>query len=62
MIRRIDAGVALGKFGIAAKPFVDRVKEIAEIVWRTQARAEELPSGTKLTLLTSGDSEDDDDA
>lgn len=47
-----EAGVALGKFGKEAKPFVDRVKEIAQIVWRTQARAEELPSGTPLPLLT----------
>ena len=49
-----EAGVALGKFGKDAKPFVDRVREIAQIVWRTQARAEELPSGTSLPLLTDG--------
>jgi len=41
-----DAGVVIGKFGIDAKPVVDRIREIADIVWRTQARAEELPSGT----------------
>ncbi|MFC1890318.1 hypothetical protein ACFL4G_11240 [Thermodesulfobacteriota bacterium] len=52
-----DAGIALGKFGIDAKPFVDRVREISNIVWRTQARAEELPSGTSLPLLTEGDIE-----
>jgi uncharacterized protein YoxC len=46
-----DAGVVLGKLGEDAKPIVDRVKEVAEIVWRTQARAEELPSGTKIPLL-----------
>lgn len=46
-----DAGVVLGKLGSDAKPIVDRVREIADIVWRTQARAEELPSGTKLPLL-----------
>ena len=49
-----EAGVALGKFGKDAKPFVDRIREIAQIVWRTQARAEELPSGTTLPLLTEG--------
>ena len=49
-----EAGVALGKFGKDAKPFVDRIKEIAQIVWRTQARAEELPSATPLSLLTDG--------
>lgn len=46
-----DAGVVLGKFGNDAKPLVDRIKEIAEIVWQTQSRAEELPSGTPFPLL-----------
>lgn len=46
-----DAGVVLGKLGTDAKPIVDRVREIADIVWQTQARTEELPSGTKLALL-----------
>jgi len=48
-----DAGVALGKFGKDAKPFVGLVKEITEIVWRTQARAEELPSNSPLPRLDS---------
>jgi hypothetical protein len=46
-----DAGVALGKFGNNAKPFVSLVKEITDIVWRTQARAEELPSNSPLPRL-----------
>ncbi len=46
-----DAGVVLGKLGKDAKPIVDRVKEIAEIVWQTQARAEELPSNAPSPLL-----------
>lgn len=46
-----DAGVVIGKFGADAKPFVDRIREIADVVWRTQARAEELPSGTPTPLL-----------
>jgi hypothetical protein len=46
-----DAGVALGKFGNDAKPIVDRIKEITEIVWQTQSRAEELPSGTPIPQL-----------
>ena len=50
-----DAGVVLGKFGDDAKPFVDIVREIADIIWRTQSRAEELPSGTKPPLLTQDD-------
>lgn len=46
-----DAGVVLGKVGNDAKPIVDRIREIADIVWQTQSRAEELPSGTKLPQL-----------
>lgn len=46
-----DAGVALGKFGNDAKPIVDRIREISEIVWRTQARSEELPSGATTPFL-----------
>lgn len=46
-----DAGVVLGKLGTDAKPIVDRIKEIAEIVWQTQSRAEELPSGTPIPIL-----------
>ncbi len=46
-----DAGVAVGKFGNDVKPIVDRIKEITEIVWRTQARAEELPSDSPLPKL-----------
>lgn len=50
-----DAGVVIGKFGNDAKPFVDRIKEIADIVWRTQSRSEELPSGTTIPFLTQKD-------
>jgi hypothetical protein len=50
-----DAGVILGKLGTDAKPIVDRVKEIAEIVWRTQARTEELPSDSPSPLLEHHD-------
>jgi len=46
-----DAGVVLGKLGNDAKPIVERIREIADIVWQTQSRAEELPSGTKLPQL-----------
>ena len=54
-----DAGIALGKFGKDAKPFVERIREIAMIAWRTQARAEELPSATPLPLLSNKPSETD---
>lgn len=52
-----DAGVAIGKFGKDAKPFVDRIREITGIVWRTQSAAEELPSGTKIPFLDSDETE-----
>lgn len=56
-----DAGVVLGKLGKDAKPIVDRIKEVADIVWQTQSRAEELPSGTQIPMLenklTADDSE-----
>lgn len=46
-----DAGIALGKFGNEAKPFVDRIKELSEIIWRTQAEAEKLPEHSKIPTL-----------
>lgn len=46
-----DAGIAIGKFGKDAKPFVDRIKELSQIAWKTQARAEELPSNISNPLL-----------
>ena len=55
-----DAGVVVGKLGKDAKPIVDRIQEVAEIIWRTQARAEELPSGQEMPLLTKGSGEDED--
>jgi len=54
-----DAGVALGKFGTDAKPIVDRVREITGIVWRTQARAEELPSDAPQPLLAPPEAVED---
>lgn len=46
-----DAGIAIGKFGKDAKPFVDRMREITGIIWRTQAKTEELPSDTQMPRL-----------
>ncbi|MDR7148256.1 cell fate (sporulation/competence/biofilm development) regulator YlbF (YheA/YmcA/DUF963 family) [Hydrogenophaga palleronii] len=46
-----DAGVVLGKLGTDAKPIVDRIREVADIVWQTQSRAEELPSGVERPQL-----------
>ncbi|MFY2027257.1 hypothetical protein HZS47_22900 [Achromobacter xylosoxidans] len=45
-----DAGVVVGKFGEDAKPMFDRMNEILKIVWRTQARAEDLPSDSVAPL------------
>jgi len=53
-----DAGVVLGKFGKDAKPLVDRIKEITKITWRTQSRAEELPSDTSSPALLDSDNEE----
>ncbi len=46
-----DAGVVIGKFGEDAKPFIDRIKEISQIVWKIQAKSEGLPDNTKHQLL-----------
>ena len=46
-----DAGVVIGKFGNDIKPVVDRIKELVQIVWKTQAKAEELPSSAENPML-----------
>ncbi|WP_018016010.1 hypothetical protein [Teredinibacter turnerae] len=48
-----DAGIVIGKFGKDAKPFVDRIRELSQIAWKTQARAEELPSSIQNPLIES---------
>lgn len=50
-----DAGIAIGKFGRDAKPFVDRIRELSQIAWKTQARAEELPSSSTNPLIEDSD-------
>lgn len=47
----IEAGVLMKKLGENAKPIVDRIKEVTNISWITQARAENLPSGSEPPLL-----------
>lgn len=47
-----DAGVVMGKFGNDAKPFVDRIVELSQIVWNAQKEAEELPSNAPMPLLS----------
>lgn len=46
-----DAGVALGKLGEGAKPFVERIKELAGIAWKSQARAEQLQSDAENPMI-----------
>ena len=47
-----DAGVVLGKLGDDAKPFVDRIRELSGIAWRTQSQTEKLlPSDAGPPLL-----------
>jgi hypothetical protein len=46
-----DAGVVFGKLGNDAKPIVDRVKELMQIAWKTQAHAEELPTSSPNPML-----------
>ena len=53
----IEGSVVFKKIGENAKPIVDRIQEIANIVWRVQARAEELPSNIPLEL-PSGEEEE----
>ena len=47
----MDAGPVLGKFGEDAKPFFERINELAEIIFRAQSIVQELPSSTPLPLL-----------
>ena len=54
-----DAGVVAGKFGKDAKPMIERIREITQIVWSVQARAEELPSNTMLPQPTDNKSSTD---
>lgn len=49
-----DFGVAIGKLGADAKPFTDRIGEVLNIAWKSQARAEELPSNAGNPLLGNG--------
>jgi hypothetical protein len=51
----IDSGIALTKFWENAKPFRDDVKEVIQIVSRTQAKAENVQKLFPLNLLKSGD-------
>ncbi len=53
-----DAGVVMGKFGTDVKPLTDRIREMMGIVWNTQARAEELESGSPNPFLQETNDDD----
>ena len=53
----VEGSIVLKKVGENAKPIVDRIREIADIVWRVQARAAELPSNAPLELPSGEDEE-----
>jgi hypothetical protein len=46
-----DAGVVMGKFGNDVKPLKDRIGEMMGLVWKTQAHAEKLSSGSPNPFL-----------
>ncbi len=55
----VDSGIALGKFWKEAEPFAEGVKEILQIVCRTQAKAENVEKMLPLRLLKSAEEESD---
>lgn len=55
----VDAGVALGKFGEVSKPFFDRMKDIRDIVWSAQRKAEGLENNSEPPQLPSPGSGED---
>ncbi len=54
-----DVGVMIRKLGEDAKPIADRIKDIMNIVWRTQARSEELESGAPNPFLKQNNESDE---
>jgi hypothetical protein len=51
----VESAVYLGKSGKAVKPIIDRIQELADIVLRIIAKAEDLPSPPKFPLLGKGE-------
>jgi hypothetical protein len=50
-----DGAVLLGKFKGKAKPIVDKIKEIINMVWKIQARSEDLSSDIPMMVLSFKD-------
>ena len=56
----IDSGIALTKFWENVKPIRDDVKELAQIICRTQAKAENVQKFFPLKFLTEGTEDEND--
>ncbi len=54
----IDGSIVMKKIGENAKPIIDRIQEILTIIWRVQARAEELPSSINIPYQLPGGSKE----
>ena len=58
-----EAGAAIGKFGKDTKPFVDRIRELFDIIKRTQLQGsksiEGKEDGKLLNSICSDDSDTD---
>ena len=52
-----DAGVALGKFGNDAQPFAKIIKDLTGVVWKAQARMEQIEPTNSLPLLPNQSNE-----
>jgi len=52
-----EGAVIVGRYGQAAKPFLDTITAILKLVWIAQGRAEELPSNAPNILIKSDDQE-----
>lgn len=51
----VASGRALGRGVEEAGPFLDRVRELAEIAWRVQRKTDALPPSTEMPLLEKPD-------
>jgi hypothetical protein len=50
-----DGAILLGKFKGKAKPVVEKIKEIINVVWKIQARCEDLTSDVPMMVLSFKD-------
>lgn len=53
----VASGRALGRGADEARPFLDRVRELAEIAWKVQRKTDALPPSTEMPLLERPDKE-----